>query len=81
MRNPTVASVMTKDPYTVGLDTGYKTIVDLLTSKQISAVAVLAPDGFPMGVVSERTSCSNRRTTGTCPAGRPARPPRWSPRT
>jgi CBS domain-containing protein len=53
MRNPTVASVMTKDPYTVGLDTDYKTIVDLLVGKQISAVAVLAPDGFPMGVVSE----------------------------
>lgn len=53
MRSPTVASVMTKDPYTVGLDTDYKTIVDLLASKQISAVAVLAPDGFPMGVVSE----------------------------
>jgi CBS domain-containing protein len=53
MRNPIVADVMTKDPYTVGLDTDYKTIVDLLVGKQIGAVAVLAPDGFPMGVVSE----------------------------
>jgi len=53
MRNPTVASVMTKDPYTVGLETDYRTIVDLLAGKGISAVAVLAPDGLPMGVVSE----------------------------
>ncbi|TCO61950.1 CBS domain-containing protein [Actinocrispum wychmicini] len=53
MHNPTVASVMTKDPYTVGPDTDFKTIVDLLADKQISAVAVIAKDGRPLGVVSE----------------------------
>src|SRR3954465_10278629 len=49
----TVADVMTKDPYTVGPRTDYKTIVDLLAARQISAVAVIAPDGVPVGVVSE----------------------------
>jgi CBS domain-containing protein len=53
MHNPTVASVMTKDPRTVRPGTDFKAIVDLLAAEQISAVAVVAPDGFPMGVVSE----------------------------
>jgi CBS domain-containing protein len=53
MYNPTVASVMTKDPFTVKADTDFKRIVDLLAAKQISAVAVVANDSVPIGVVSE----------------------------
>jgi CBS domain-containing protein len=53
MYNPTVASVMTKNPYTARPDTDFKTIVDLLAAKQISAVAVVTNDDVPVGVVSE----------------------------
>ncbi|MFD1048896.1 hypothetical protein ACFQ1S_26845, partial [Kibdelosporangium lantanae] len=78
MRNPTVASVMTKDAYTVGLDTGCKTIVDLLASKQISAVAVLARTASRW-VVSEADLLLKQEHNGHMSGVRPARPPRWSP--
>jgi CBS domain-containing protein len=53
MYNPTVSTVMTKDPYTVSPDTDFKTIIDLLAARRISAVPVVAGDGFPIGLVSE----------------------------
>jgi CBS-domain-containing membrane protein len=53
MQTLTVASVMTTDPFTVAPDTEFKTIVDLLTEKAISAVPVVDSDGVAIGVVSE----------------------------
>jgi CBS domain-containing protein len=53
MHNPTVASVMTTNPYTVTPETEFKAIVDLLAAKQISAVPVVDVDGVAIGVVSE----------------------------
>ncbi|MCE7004673.1 CBS domain-containing protein [Kibdelosporangium philippinense] len=67
MHNPTVASVMTKDPVTVTPETEFKEIVNLLASKQISAVAVLAKDGFPLGVVSEADLLHKQESDGTEP--------------
>jgi CBS domain-containing protein len=64
MHNPTVASVMTKDPYTVTPQTEFKAIVDLLAVKQISAVAVVASDGFPIGVVSEADLLQKQENDG-----------------
>jgi CBS domain-containing protein len=65
MYNPTVASVMTKNPYTVKPDTDFKTIVDLLADKQISAVAVVASDGVPIGVVSEADLLRKQENDGS----------------
>jgi len=78
MHNPTVATVMTKDPYTVKPDTDFKTIVDLLAAKQISAVAVVTGDGLPLGVVSEADLLRKQENDGadeqhTLFAGREAR--------
>jgi CBS domain-containing protein len=64
MHNPTVAGVMTKDPYTVTPETDFKTIVDLLAVHQISAVAVVATDGFPIGVVSEADLLQKQENDG-----------------
>lgn len=67
MHNPTVASVMTRQPVTVAPDTEFKTIVDLLAVKQISAVAVVAKDGFPIGVVSEADLLRRQENDGPEP--------------
>nr|WP_042178596.1 CBS domain-containing protein [Kibdelosporangium sp. MJ126-NF4]CEL13281.1 CBS domain protein [Kibdelosporangium sp. MJ126-NF4]CTQ98972.1 CBS domain protein [Kibdelosporangium sp. MJ126-NF4] len=80
MHNPTVASVMTKDVVTVTPDTEFKQIVNLLATGQISAVAVLAKDGFPVGVVSEADLLHKQENEGAEPGhhsftGRQAR--RW----
>ncbi|GAB3490122.1 CBS domain-containing protein [Amycolatopsis cihanbeyliensis] len=53
MRNPTVATVMTKHPRTVRPETGFKEIAETLADQQISAVPVVDDDGTPVGVVSE----------------------------
>ncbi len=52
MRNPTVASVMTRNPCTVPPDADVKAIVKLLSDKEIGAVPVVDADGVPIGVVS-----------------------------
>lgn len=53
MREPTVASVMTRDVVTVSPTTDFATIVDVLSANRISAVPVVNGDGRPIGVVSE----------------------------
>ncbi len=65
MYNPTVDSVMTRDPWTVTPDTDFKTIVDLLADKKISAVAVVAHDGMPIGVVSEADLLRKQENDGS----------------
>jgi CBS domain-containing protein len=52
MQNPTIASVMTSNPFTVPPGADAKTIVKLLTDKTISAVPVVDGEGVPIGVVS-----------------------------
>jgi CBS domain-containing protein len=53
MREPTVASVMTKEVVTARPDTTFKEIAELLAGKGISAVPVVDGGGTPIGVVSE----------------------------
>lgn len=53
MRHETVQAVMTRDPVTVGLDTPFKDIAELLDERGISAVPVVDESGVPVGVVSE----------------------------
>jgi CBS domain-containing protein len=63
MQNLTVASVMTTKPFTVAPDTDFKTVIDLLAEKAISAVPVVDGDGVPVGVVSE-ADLLRRRASG-----------------
>ncbi len=53
MRTWRVQDVMTTDVVTVGVDTGYKEIVDVLTDRHISAAPVVDDEGRVVGVVSE----------------------------
>jgi CBS domain-containing protein len=53
MRKLTVGDVMTVDVATVREDTDYRSIVDMLADRGISAVPVLDSDGRVAGVVSE----------------------------
>lgn len=53
MRKVTVAGVMTRDVVTVGPDTGFREIADLLVSRGISAVPVTDDAGKVLGIVSE----------------------------
>lgn len=52
-RNETVQAVMTRDPVTVGPDTPFKEIAELLAECEISAVPVVDDTGMPIGMVSE----------------------------
>ena len=51
--HPIVRDVMTRDVVTVGPDTSFKRIAELLIGRGISAVPVVNADGYPIGVVSE----------------------------
>jgi CBS domain-containing protein len=53
MRKLTVGDVMTTNVATVRVDTDYRSIVDLLVGRRISAVPVLDGEGRVAGVVSE----------------------------
>lgn len=53
MRTWRVRDVMTTDVVTVGTDTPYRQIVDVLTGRRISAVPVVDAEGRVCGVVSE----------------------------
>ncbi|WP_086664503.1 CBS domain-containing protein [Lentzea kentuckyensis] len=52
MREPTVASLMTREVITADVGSSFKELVQLLESNRISAVPVL-DGGYPVGVVSE----------------------------
>lgn len=52
MREPTVASLMTREVITADVGSSFKEIVQLLEENKISAVPVL-DGGYPVGVVSE----------------------------
>lgn len=52
MREPTVASLMTREVITADVGTSFKDVVKLLEDNAISAVPVL-DGGYPVGVVSE----------------------------
>ena len=52
MREPTVASLMTREVITADVECPFKDLVRLLEDNKISAVAVL-DGGWPVGVVSE----------------------------
>ncbi|MEV6235615.1 CBS domain-containing protein [Lentzea sp. NPDC051838] len=52
MREPTVASLMTREVITADVGSSFKELVRLLEDNRISAVPVL-DGGFPVGVVSE----------------------------
>jgi CBS domain-containing protein len=64
MRGPTVESVMTTEVITVGPDTPFKEIVQLLTNSHISAVPVVGAGGEPLGVVSEADLLAKEEYTG-----------------
>ncbi|GAA0250237.1 CBS domain-containing protein [Saccharothrix mutabilis subsp. mutabilis] len=53
MRDPTAASLMTREVVTARPDTPFKDLVELLTGRGLSAVPVVDDDGRPVGVVSE----------------------------
>lgn len=53
MTHRTVRELMTRDVATVGADTPYKAIADLLDARKISAVPVVDADRRVVGVVSE----------------------------
>lgn len=65
----TVADVMTTDVVTVNEETPYREIVDLLTTRGISAVPVVDGDGRVLGVVSEADLLHKIETEGN-PEGR-----------
>lgn len=52
MREPTVASLMTREVITADVGSSFKDLVQLLEDNKISAVPVL-DGGYPVGVVSE----------------------------
>ncbi|MGW6442660.1 CBS domain-containing protein [Lentzea sp. NPDC055074] len=52
MREPTVASLMTREVITADIGSSFKEVVKLLEDNEISAVPVL-DGGYPVGVVSE----------------------------
>jgi CBS domain-containing protein len=49
----TVAEVMTRDVVRVGEDAPYRSVVDLLTERRISAVPLVDTAGHVVGLVSE----------------------------
>jgi CBS domain-containing protein len=53
MRKPVVADVMTRDLVTVGPDTPFKDVVDLIVGHEVSAVPVVDERNTLLGVVSE----------------------------
>lgn len=53
MRATTVADVMARDVVTVGPDTRFREVVDVLVGHEISAVPVVDARGVALGVVSE----------------------------
>jgi CBS domain-containing protein len=52
MRNPTIASVMTRNPVTVPPGADVSSVVKLLADKAIGAVPVVDGEGVPIGVIS-----------------------------
>ena len=85
MREPTVASLMTREVITADVECSFKELVQLLEDNKISAVPVL-DGGNPVGVVSESDLLSKdefRGGTADAPgvfAGSSSRTPtgRWS---
>ncbi|MCX2953639.1 CBS domain-containing protein [Lentzea sp. NEAU-D7] len=81
MREPTVASLMTREVITADVGSSFKELVQLLEENRISAVPVL-DGGYPVGVVSEADLMPKeefRGGTEDAPgmfAGRPAKH-RW----
>lgn len=62
MRSTAVRDVMTSDVVTVGPDTSFRSIVNLLAAQRIDAVPVVDAAGAPMGVVSHRDlTCHEER--------------------
>ncbi|MEV8438699.1 CBS domain-containing protein [Actinosynnema sp. NPDC051121] len=53
MREPEVASLMTREVVKVGVDAQFKEVAAILTDGGFSAVPVVDTDGRPVGVVSE----------------------------
>jgi CBS domain-containing protein len=53
MRGSTVQDQMTRDVVTVGVDTPYKQIAQLLAESKVSGLPVVAPAGHVVGVVTE----------------------------
>lgn len=64
MRSPTVSSVMTPDVITIGPDTPFKAVVELLNRHHISAVPVIDDEDRPIGVVSEADLISKEEFDG-----------------
>lgn len=64
MREPTVASVMTRPVITASPDLSFKDLVILLTGKGISAVPVVDVHGRPLGVVSEADALAKQEFHG-----------------
>jgi CBS domain-containing protein len=64
MREPTVASVMTSPVITANPEMPFKDVVNLLTSKGISAVPVVDEHGRPLGVVSEADALAKQEFHG-----------------
>lgn len=64
MREPKVASVMTRPVITTSPDTPYKDVVTLLTANAISAVPVVDTTGHPVGVVSEADALAKQEFHG-----------------
>ncbi|PPK70943.1 CBS domain-containing protein [Actinokineospora auranticolor] len=53
MRHHTIAEVMSRDPATARVDTGFAELVRLMAARSVSALPVLDEDGRVLGVVSE----------------------------
>lgn len=64
MREPRVASVMTRPVITTSPDTPYKDVVTLLTTNGISAVPVVDEANRPLGVVSEADALAKQEFHG-----------------
>ena len=64
MREPTVASVMTRPVITARPDLSFKDLVILLTDEGISAVPVVDEHGRPLGVASEADALAKQEFHG-----------------
>jgi CBS domain-containing protein len=64
MREPTVATVMTRPVITVRPDMPFKEVVATLEDKRISAVAVVDERDHPLGVVSEADALAKQEFRG-----------------
>jgi CBS-domain-containing membrane protein len=71
MKRQTVADVMTRRVVTVTEETGYKQIVETLTSNAVSAVPVVDADHHVVGVVSEADLLHKVDIAGLEPHGWP----------